>query len=102
MKPTISTSPLTWSCTTAGINPSNFEKSMFLSTNHGDTEATEKAHFQLRVLRASVVRDNLRYNKKPRHTYRRGLHLRSGLRLWFDYPLRAQSCRPAAVAVVMM
>src|ERR1051325_3720946 len=28
MKPTISTSPLTWSCTTAGISPSNLEKSI--------------------------------------------------------------------------
>src|SRR6267142_296296 len=28
MKPTISTSPLAWSCTTAGINPSSFEKSI--------------------------------------------------------------------------
>src|SRR5262245_30916454 len=28
MKPTINTSPLTWSCTTAGINPSSFEKSI--------------------------------------------------------------------------
>src|SRR5688572_6957128 len=30
MKPTISTSPLTWSWTTAGINPSSFEKSIVL------------------------------------------------------------------------
>src|SRR5207253_3522578 len=44
MKPTINTSPLTWSCTTAGINPSSFVKSISL------------------------------YNKKPRHSYRRGLH----------------------------
>src|SRR5678815_4619458 len=33
MKPTMSTSPLAWSCTTAGIRPSNFEKSIALCTS---------------------------------------------------------------------
>src|SRR5262245_57711503 len=33
MKPTMSTSPLTWSCTTAGIKPSSFEKSITCCTS---------------------------------------------------------------------
>src|SRR5262245_32730096 len=33
MKPTMSTSPLTWSCTTAGIKPSSFEKSITYCTS---------------------------------------------------------------------
>jgi hypothetical protein len=31
MKPTISTSFVRWSCTTAGINPSSFEKSILVT-----------------------------------------------------------------------
>ena len=42
-----------------------------------------------------------RTNKKPRPNFRRGLHC-----VWVRFlvldSLRAQSCRPAAVAVVMM
>jgi hypothetical protein len=44
MKPTISTSLLAWSCTTAGISPSSFEKSIML-----------RSAFRVP------------YNKKPRH-----------------------------------
>jgi hypothetical protein len=75
MKPTINTSPLTWSCTTAGISPSSFEKSI--------------ASFQIP------------YNKKPRLVFRRGCVGREN-RCVRSVHSRAQSCQSTVMVVVVM
>jgi hypothetical protein len=73
MKPTISTSPLTWSWTTAGISPSSFEKSISHS-----------------------------YNKKPRHHFRRGC-IRFGWFRVLAFSPSARAVLPGGhVAVVVM
>jgi len=79
MNPTMSTSPLAWSCTTAGIKPSSFEKS--ISIRGGRLQPVRTTKNPASIPAGSALR----------------LVIREVL-----VSLRAQSCRTTEVAVVMM
>src|ERR1041385_3258670 len=85
MKPTISTSPLMWSCTTAGINPSSFVKSISLTGG-------------VRLL----ADDDFPVQQKTPPLLPAGSAFAFLSGSGFECPLRAQSCRPATVAVMMV
>src|ERR1044071_6385506 len=74
MKPTIRTSPLTWSWTTAGMSPSSFEKSIAFRVQSSGFQVPGSG---FRVP-SSRFRFRVPYKKNPRHVLPAGL-----LRCWF-------------------